>query len=39
MISGMSRENPVEERVRCIERIWSAYEVTGVTTRKTGAAR
>ncbi len=37
MISGMSRENPAEERLFLMLHIWSAYDVTGEVTIKTGA--
>lgn len=37
MIRGMSSENPADERLLCILHIWSAYEVTGEVTMKTGA--
>lgn len=32
IISGMSSEKPADDRVRWIEYIWSAYEVTGDDT-------
>lgn len=35
MIKGISREKPAEERLRCMEYIWSAYEVMGEVTRLT----
>ena len=37
IMSGMSRENPALERFLLIDHIWSAYEVIGEVTMKTGA--
>lgn len=36
MMSGMSREKPALDFVRCIEYAWSLYERTGDSTRNTG---
>jgi hypothetical protein len=37
MINGISNENPALDFVRCIEYVWSAYEVRGEIIMKTGA--
>ena len=34
---GMSSEKPAEERFLLMDHIWSAYDVTGDVTRKSGA--
>jgi len=39
IINGISRENPALDFVRCIEYIWSAYEVMGETMMKIGATK
>ena len=37
MMRGMSSEKPAEERILLIDQIWSAYDVIGELTMKTGA--
>jgi hypothetical protein len=39
MINGMSNENPALDFVRCIEYVWSAYEVIGEIMMKIGAIK
>jgi hypothetical protein len=39
IINGISSENPALDFVRCIEYIWSAYEVMGETMMKIGATK
>jgi hypothetical protein len=36
-MSGMSNENPALDFVRCIEYVWSAYDVIGEIMMKIGA--
>ena len=37
IISGISSENPADERVLLIDQIWSPYDVTGELTMNSGA--
>lgn len=39
MISGISREKPVLDLFRCIDRAWSLYERMGDMTMKKGATQ
>ena len=39
MINGISSEKPALDFVRCIEYVWSAYEVMGEMIMKMGAMK
>lgn len=39
MINGISKEKPALDLVRCMEYVWSAYEVMGEIIMKMGAAK
>ena len=39
IINGISSENPALDFVRCIEYVWSAYEVMGEIMMKIGATK
>jgi len=39
IINGMSSEKPALDFVRCIEYVWSAYEVMGEMMMKIGATK
>jgi hypothetical protein len=39
IINGISSENPALDFVRCIEYVWSAYEVMGEIMMKIGAMK